>query len=274
VNDYPSGLGDRLNKLILSLPPAVKKNKDLFPLIPMKDCLQLAQYASENDYSDVHVLFDAIRGKNAWVPSKDAKAQASESTDPHSLLEYFLSELSAENIAREIYKPIDEARASYIMDSVEVANYEEFNEAISAFYVHIYRHLGQLQWPLSINHALPNALDLLERTFQNHGGKNAAYAEGLNPVKGGLRFIFDLMTESLKQEEKEKFIRAVFKGTLDPLDFDKKVSIIKAFMQRVGPNLPEHIRGYSPEQYATDYETIIRAYSESLEKVIGLLKIL
>jgi len=274
VDNYPSGLGDRLMKLILSLPPGVRNNKDFFPIIPMKDCLRLTQYALDKDYPDVLMLFDSIRGKRTEIFSEGALAKAAGSTEPDSLLEYFLKELSAENIAKEIFIPIDEARASYIMDSIRAADNEEFNEAISAFYVHIYRHLGQLQGPLNINHALPNALALLERAFQNNGGIKAAYAEGRNPVKGGLRFIFDLMTERFKQEEKEKHVRMIFKGTLDPLDFDKKVSIIRAFMQRVDPNLPEQIRSYSPEHYANDYEDIIRAYSESLEKVIGLLKIL
>lgn len=274
IKDYPSGLGDRINKLIMSMPPTVKKNKDFFPLIAMKDCLQLTQYALEKDYPDVLMLFDSIRGKRTEKITEGAPAKAVESAEPGSMLEYFLNELSAESIAREIFNPIDEARASYIMDSITAANNEEFNEAISAFYVHIYRHLGELQGPLNINHALPNALALLERAFQNNGGIKTAYVEGRNPVKGGLRFIFDLMTERLKQEEKEKHIRMIFKGTLDPLDFDKKVSIIRAFMQRVGPNLPGQIRSYSPDHYASDYEDIIMAYSESLEKVIGLLKIL
>jgi hypothetical protein len=274
VKDYPSGLGDRLMKLILSLPPTVKRNRDLFPLIPMRDCMQLAQYAMEKDYPDVLMLFDSIRGKRVEILSGEIKAPIAKSPEPDSMLEYFLNELSAESIAREIFIPIDEARASYIMDSIQAASNDEFNEAISAFYVHIFRHIGQLQGPLNISHALDNALALLERAFQNNGGIITAYAEGRNPVKGGLRFIFNLMTERLKQEEKEKHILAVFKGTLDPLDFDEKVSIIKVFIQKAGSTLPEQIRSYSPGYYANHYEDIIRAYSESLEKVIGLLKIL
>jgi len=274
INQYPNEFGGHLCKLVMSLPPGIKKSKELFPLMQMNECIKLAQFATEKDYSDVQMLFDITQGKLAKASTTVTPDKAKESAEPDSLLEYFLSELSAENIAREIYNPIDEARASYQMDSIQAGNHEEFNESITAYYIHIYRHLGRFDGIVSIGQALPGALDLLQRAFQNHGGINAAYSEGVNPVKGGLRYIFDLMTERLKLEEKEKHITAVFKGTLDPLDFDKKVSVIKAFMKRVGPNLPEQIRDYSPEQYATDYEIIIRAYSDSLEKVIGLLKIL
>jgi len=89
-----------------------------------------------------------------------------------------------------------------------------------------------------------------------------------------MKYIFDLMTERLKLEEKEKYIRMVFKGIMDSLDFERKVLLIDAFMKRLGKDLPEEIRKRPPEQYATDHEEIIRAYSESLEKVINLLKIL
>ena len=120
----------------------------------------------------------------------------------------------------------------------------------------------------------PEALDLLNRTFASKGGISAAYAEGLNATQGGMKYIFDLMTERLKLEEKEKYIRMVFKGIMDPLDFERKVSLMEAFMKKLGKDLPEEIRRRAPEQYATDHEEIIRAYSESLEKVINLLKIL
>jgi hypothetical protein len=120
----------------------------------------------------------------------------------------------------------------------------------------------------------PDAIDLLRRAFQSKGGINAAYSEGMSSVRGGMKYILDVMTEQLKQKEKEKHIRAIFRGSIDPLDFGQKVALIEAFLNRVGPNLPGAIQSRTAEQYATDYEEIIRAYSESLEKVIATLKIL
>lgn len=273
-NKYPSEFGGHLSKLVMSLPPGTKKSKDLFPLLPMNECIKLAQFAIENDYPDVQLLIDTTQGKLARASTTITPAKAEKLAEPDALLGYFLEALSAENIAREIYRPIDEARASYQMDSIQASDHKEFNESITAFYIHIYNHLEKFKGFIAIGQAMPGALDLLQNTFQNHGGINAAYSEGLNPVKGGLRYIFDLMTERLKLEAKEKHIRTVFKGTLDPLDFDKKIAIINAFMKRVGPNLPVEIRNSPAKRFVIDYEAIIRAYSESLEKVIDLLKIL
>jgi hypothetical protein len=273
-NKYPSEFGEHLSKLVMSLPPGSKKSKDLFPLLPMNECINLAQNATENDYPDVQLLIDTTQGKLAMASTTVTPVKAEKLAEPDSLLSFFIEALSAENIAREIYRPIDEARASYQMDSIQASDHKEFNESITAFYIHLYRHLEQFRGFIAMGQAMPGALDLLQNTFQNHGGINAAYSEGLNPVRGGLRYIFDLMTERLKLEAKEKHIRTVFKGTLDPLDFDKKIAMIKAFMKRVGPNLPAEIRNCPAKQFALDYEAIIRAYSESLEKVIELLKIL
>lgn len=275
---YPTAFGTRLHHLLLSLPPATKMKKNLPPLIPMKSCIQLSQYANQRDYPDVLRLFDSaqkdFKRTGFTVEQVDGKKELSLGEEPDSLLTYFLQELSAKNIADQVLIPIDNARASYNMDKITVENHAEFNEAIVSFYIHLLRHLNQVEGLIKEESFAPEALDLLNRTFASKGGISAAYAEGLNATQGGMKYIFDLMTERLKLEEKEKYIRMVFKGIMDPLDFERKVSLMDAFMKKLGKDLPEEITKRSPEQYATDHEEIIRAYSESLEKVITLLKIL
>lgn len=275
---YPTAFGTRLHHLLLSVPPATKRKKNLSPLIRMKSCIQLSQYSNQRDYPDVLRLFDSAQNdfrKTGFTAEQvDGKKEVSPQEEPDNLLTYFLKELSARNIADQVLIPIDNARASYNMDKVTVENHAEFNEAIVSFYIHLLRHLNQVEGLVKEESFAPEALDLLNRTFATKGGISAAYAEGLNATQGGMKYILDLMTERLKLEEKEKYIRMVFKGIMDPLDFERKVSLMEAFMKKLGNDLPDEIRKKPPEQYATDHEEIIRAYSESLEKVINLLKIL
>lgn len=101
-----------------------------------------------------------------------------------------------------------------------------------------------------------------------------AVEESKNAIRGGLRYIMDRMTERLKAEERDKYIRMIFNSMVGPQEFEIKVSLMDAFFKRVGPNLPDDIRKLSLEQYATEYELVIRAYSESLEKMIQTLKTL
>ena len=51
-----------------------------------------------------------------------------------------LSEIDAEALARNIGLPIDTARATYTTDSITVDSAPEFQDGVSAFYLHLLRH--------------------------------------------------------------------------------------------------------------------------------------
>ncbi len=274
--EYPAGFGEKLYHLLVSLPPMIRKNRKLYPLITIKNYLQLAQLAKDDDFSDLQKLFSCNQetihgGKYHTEPSDDKKSVPEQ---PDSILQYFLKALTPPNIAEEILLPIDQARAAYNMDRIQIDSYDEFTESIISFYTHLLLHLNQIKGITNKQLLAPDALDLLNRTFQEYGGIKAAYEESRSAVKGGLRYIFDKMTERLKAEEREKFIRMVFKSLMDPLNFEMKVALIEAFFKRLGSSLPEDIRSRPPEQYATDYEIIVRTYAESLEKMIDTLRII
>jgi len=275
---YPDSFGIRLMQLMLSIPVTIKRRYKLFPLLPVKHIIDLVQSASKTDYEDVKDLFNAVSGDFPATirAKKDSKKLKSTSNDqqPDMLLEYFLESLTAENITSKISFPIDSARAAYSMDKITIEGYEEFYEAIVSFYSHLLRHLDQIKGVISNHDLAPEATALLERTFARDGGEKAAYSEALNCTKGGLKFILDKMTEQYKAEEKHKYIRSAFKGILDPFDFKKKTSLMKAFLNKFGANLPEDIRNQPPEKYQESYEEIITSYAESLEQVVRKLRTL
>ena len=276
--EYPEEFGHKLQRLLVSLPPAVKRDRHLFPLLPMKTCIQLSQWADKGDYSDVQCLFGCTQD-SSYLLKRIAGPSAEDCASPHPtesipLLDHFLNALAPQTIVEEVLLPIDQARAAYQMANVMVEDYAEFCDTVISFHGHLLRHLGRIRGTVDSLALAPDALDFVERAFSDQGGMKMAVEESKNAIRGGLRYILDKMTERMKAEEREKYVRMVFKSMVDPLDFGMKVSLMEAFFRRVGPSLPEDIRKHSPEQYATDYELVIRAYSESLEKMIQTLKTL
>lgn len=278
LKEYPAEFGQRLYQLLISLPPVIRANRHLYPLIPMRSCLQLAQGATDRDTPDLQKLFGYAQ--ESFPKEKQGSESPNESTsgpiatEPNALLNYFLKALSPQSIAEEVSLPLDQARAAYSMGSVRVDSYDEFREAVSSFHAHLLRHTGKVLGTINSQLLAPDALDLLERTFADLGGAKAAVEESKTATKGGLRFIFDKMTDHLKMEERQKYVRMVFKSMVDPLDYQTKAALIRAFFLRLGSSLPEDIRSRPPEQYATDYELVVKAYTDSLGKMIDTLKTL
>ena len=273
---YPERFGEELFRLVISLPPSTRRLDDLFPLFPMELYITLIQNAKTSDHKDVHQLYKAAfdKGFSDLRPplDKPVETQARKGEKESEIFERILSEIGEENLAEKIGQPIDEARLSYVTDSVTVKDGFEFNDAIGAFYTHIFRHTGSPAGHMNRAALSAEAIDLVNKTFEHKGGYKAALSEGKHGTNGGMRLVFDTMTQYLKQEEKEKYIARVFKDTIDPLDWDGKVSLMEEFMDRIGPELPADLRGLPAKKLASHWETILQHYAESMDKVSEFLK--
>ena len=186
-------------------------------------------------------------------------------------IESVVSEIDADNLAKLIGLPIDSARAAFVMDSVTVKSYEEFKDKIAAFYMQLMRDTRRLPENVETKIVESEAFALLERGFSNKGGIPAAMDEARNCLSGGLRFIFDIMTEKIKQEEQEKYVNFVLKKTLDPLDWESKVAFIKKLFKKLENILPEETRA-EPERFAGHYEKIVTAYVNSINHLNTLFR--
>ena len=116
------------------------------------------------------------------------------------------------------------------------------------------------------------AIDLAGRAFENRGGYKDALAEAMYATNGGLRRVFDAMTERLKQEQKEKHITMLLKNAIDPLDWDAKVGFMQIFMELIRPDLPADLRDLPPKRLASHWEAIVEHYAEMKAKVSSLLR--
>ena len=273
--EYPGEFGRRLLQLIYSLPPSTRRLKTVFPLLPMNKCLDLARAAREEDQEDVQYLLDAALGKALGRERKlemVAEPTTPATRDAHAAVDAILDEINAEALANKIGRPIDSARASYILEDIIIDSHEGFHDTISAFYLFLLRRTDSIEASVDSTKVAPEAFALLEKSFKGKGGAIAALSEARYGVNGGMRLVLDVMTEQLKTERQANHISRVLKEVLDPLDWSARVEFMRAFLDRLGPQLSPEIRDQPPERFARHYEIILQAYVRSLDQVKQLLR--
>ena len=273
---YPKEFGEKLQRILISLPPYIRRQPGLFPLLERGTYIRIVQFAGEPDHEDIGRLLNVINGqvRGSQEPLKKTSGQEPTALGAEALLDHLLEEIDDETINQRVYRFYDEARASFILDKVTVESNEEFLETITSFYTHVLRRTGtEIIGPISENLSA-EALDVLKRAIHGREDYNSILAEAKNASRGGLRYILDLVTDHLKHEAREKYIFRAFKEAIDTLDDDIRVSLIAAIMKREGDRLPPNIASQPPERYAHQYEEILRLYSQSLARVVSRLKAL
>ena len=275
---YASSLGQQLRQLILSLPPATRRMKITFPLVATSLCIELSQFAQEGDYDDVCVLFEAAHGRfpNAKPiipkPKTDTEAQPEVDSGPFDAVISLISEAA---LAQKFYIPIDSARGSFILEKSTVASWDQFEETLVAFFIHLQRHLSAtVIYTVDHQHARTKALALLDSTFQNQGGRQQAVAQAIDGTRGGIKSVLDALTEQFKREEHYQYIQRVFTDALSPLDWEGRVAFMRAALHRLNPFLPDEIKTQPPERFAHDYEVIVKTFVQSFDRMNQLLRTL
>lgn len=273
---YPKQFGEKLQRILISLPPYLRRQAGLFPLLDTGTYIQIVQFAGETDHEDIGRLLNAINGqvRDSQEPLKEPSGEKPTALGAEALLDHLLGELDPETVEQKACRPYDEARASFILDKVTVEGNEEFLDTITSFYTHVLRHTGSGSINPTSENLSAETLDVLKRTIQGREDYNSILAEAKNASRGGLRYILDLLTDHLKYEAREKYIFRTLKEAVDPLDVDIRVSLIAAIMKREGDRLPPDITSQPPERYAHQYEEILRLYSQSLSRVTSRLKAL
>ena len=272
---YPKNIGHNLFQLMQSLPPETRRFKITFPLLPMTQCIGLSQFAKESDHEDVKFLFNATSGEiieqSTRLSENMSSGDAGADEYGNDRLSLIFSEIGADALS-VIGLPIDLARATYLLDSLNVRSYNDFVDTITSFFIHLVRHTRKISEPVDRATAGGEAIALLERAFSRNGGFNAALSESKTPVNGGLRFILDRLVEQFKMEQQEKHVNHILKSALDPLDWESKVDLMEALLKHLQPHLPADILSQSPDRFAGQYEAIVKAYVRSSDQIKSLFR--
>ncbi len=274
---YPDEFGRELIQLLRSLPPGTRKDKIDFPVLPALECVKLTQFAGESDAEDIGLLYDAAQGKAIWTEPaiitrpKTASNRIEDDKD-QGLVDSIVSQIDSTSLARTVGVPIDTARATYRLNSLMVKSNQEFHDVITAFYLHLQRHLHPVSKSVNMSTVKDDAAALVERAFADKGGVTAAMTEAGDAIHGGMKLILDAMTEQFKAEYQTRHINRVIREALGPLDREAQLSFISALLKRLSPHLPQEIAASSPERFIGHYDVIVKAYVKSLDKINELFR--
>lgn len=263
---YPQYFGEQLYRLTMSLPLLTRRLDALFPIVSIKQCIALSQYAKQTNHNDVQTLYKLTSPddfeKKIDTTDKEGPSPTSDLDQEGQLLNKIFYELSDMSLTQKIGMSIDDARANYSMKTVRVKDASEFNQALTSFYIHILRHTQAPEGHVSRDAAAAEAIDRIEDAFRNTGGYDAALAEAKFGTKGGLRYVFDVMTDQEKSIRKRKYMDMVLKEAIDPLDWETKVKLSAHIKNQYGRYLPDTSRTMEPEQLAHHLEEEILLLAE------------
>jgi hypothetical protein len=274
---YPAHFGDRLFSLICATPPAVKRTGNLFPLLDTGQCIHLAGFAQVSDYEDVYKMLDAARGRVTQNILKPNASLLSQENLPgqgnDNIFDKVTAQINELAIARNFGTVIDSARASFILDSVTVDSYENFLETVTSFYIHLrcYENSKPIE-SIDQQRYRNEAIELLENTFHNSGGMEAALQRTRDGTEGGMRKILDEMTDFYKLQQQQRHITAVLRQSIDSLCWDERVEFMRCAMDRLNNFMPEELKNEPPERFARDYEAIAKAYVKGMDKFNQLIR--
>jgi len=270
---YPERFGSRLLQLVCAMPPAVRRLVLSYPLLDLRRCIKLAQFAGDNEIADVPILFDAVRGKlpgSGLTPAPPAPVTAAESEC--ELFDTITGQISEQALARTFGVPLDSARASFVLASSTVNSYDEFIGIIESFFAHLqaYTH-NETATVGEVESIADKAMKLLNETFRDCGGARAAFAQARDGTEGGIRTVLDAMTQRHKDNLQAQRVEMVLDKVVKGMDWPDRIRFAEGAMKRLGPFLPAEIRGEPPERFADHGPEIARAYLKSVSHMQRLL---
>jgi hypothetical protein len=259
---YPTDFGLALSGLIQSMPKHIRRDLRQFTLLSKNKYIKLIQFAGETDHEDISRLHDALYATDYETDPKEVPV-GNKKRENLGLLSFMEEKLSPQTIDDLIYKPWDEARASFRLHKNTAPNYDHFLDTIKRFYVHTERKV----WNRSptIDHELsgPNALEMLHHSFQGEQRQKEAITIAKTGQNGGMRYILDTIAEDQKKLSRSKYTLSVFTEYIDPSDEKLRLDLIKQMFLLWDRFLPESIKSQPPERFINSYEEIILAWLES-----------
>lgn len=176
-------------------------------------------------------------------------------------LDSLLAALDEATITKRIRKPHDAARATFHLNSNEVRDFDEFTRVIGNYYNHHFRACVSPGSGLPPAEAAGRAKEILEQDYRRRNGDIVtAYSDAHEGHDGGLRVILDKIAEALKTEAIDRYTRDMFDRHVAPSEWNEKVRILRQFLARFGYVFSGPTRPDQAEEYARDYELLIRAF--------------
>ena len=272
-NRYPNGFGNRLYRLLQTLPPHVRQLVT-HPIISVDLCAELSSKIEKCDEEDLLELYcTMVRGLHPGEALPDAVKRVQDRVpNGPGLFRIVISEIAPENLTRTIGLPIDAARGCFTVDSPIVQDHQELLDLAATFYRHILYHTGRSSGAGPRTDNAPESLALLERAFARHGGLAEARAQAMTGIHGGMINVLNMMTDQYKMERQNEYVSHVLALAIDPVDWPARVSFMRQLLAAYPDIIPLELSGEPVERFARGYQEIARSLVNSMSEVKQVLR--
>jgi len=127
----------------------------------------------------------------------------------------------------------------------------QFNDIISEFVFHVYKHAQACPRKLNRSQACDEAVDLLEQAYEgtHANGYHAALLDATDTSQGGMDVVLSRITDIIKSRLRQNYRRWVFAHCIDPSDWRAKCDIAAILLDRCSPLPPGKQGSYYAEQF-------------------------
>jgi hypothetical protein len=180
-------------------------------------------------------------------------------------VDVLLKTLIDSEIPDQISQKIDAAYETFDRPHITINCHRDFNEYIAAFVRHIYISCILLPKNLSKDAGFGEALGILETYYDNHGatGYDAAYLDAIGESGKGIKFVLREIAEIIKAKEFAQWLNSVFISTIDPLNKNHHLEIVRVLLEKYGTRFPENVIVGNPARFISLYRELIERIRSS-----------
>ncbi|PKN62634.1 MAG: hypothetical protein CVU57_23585 [Deltaproteobacteria bacterium HGW-Deltaproteobacteria-15] len=167
-----------------------------------------------------------------------------------AILDTVFELLQEENLSRFIDEPIDDAFQAFQIETAEPLSHLNFNTIISRFFYELNAKAICPRRHLSETESLAEAVFLLEKYYKgvHTRGYDGAWMDASSSEGEGIGQVLFQLANTMKQIERDKYIKWVLLSNIDQHDWKMKVRLVSKYLQRYGEDLPPQLAGMDPFQ--------------------------
>jgi hypothetical protein len=194
---------------------------------------------------------------------------------PEKVLDTIMGLLNDERITKEVDAPIDQAVDNFCVEITAPLSHESFNQVVAQFVQHLYLHGLRIPRELSAGKALTEAISILEMRYQgvHTAGYDGALLDAVSGNLEGLELVMSLLTESLKELERETYTKWVFVSNIDQSDWGGRHKLVSAYLKQYENILPPQLRDMDPARFADHVDDLIINHLSTEPKQTAFLEL-
>ncbi len=191
------------------------------------------------------------------------------SVDVDSILEL----LDQSKIDRDVLLKHDEARETFRLPAITVADHQEFHYLLTSYVQHHAETVGEGH--LSEPSAFNEAKRILDHAFQHdrfQEGFAAALQQAVSGADGGMRKILNEIADSLKRRALQNFMDYVYHHHINVLSRADNMELSRAFFTRFGPILKRYGFEIEEDTFAWNTRAALEYHRQVIEHILGIAR--